>query len=107
MISKFLCVLILLISPVFGELFTAIVHLEKLLSTEQQIVNILDSYLASEENRLNKLKEIRKKYKAIERFALNSNHYLNNPINSFLLIKSLTTDWQQGNLLLTILLNHL
>lgn len=97
-LKALLCLLLLLaVSPAFGELFTAVVHLEKLLSTEQQIVSILDAYLASEENRLNRLREIRKKYREIERFAnLDSNLYLNNPINSFLLVKSLTTDWKQG-----------
>lgn len=96
-IKTLLLLLALSLPLVIGELFTAVVHLEKLLSTEQQIVSILDAYLASEENRLNRLKEIRKKYRAIEQFAnLDSNLYLNNPVNSFLLVKSLTTDWKQG-----------
>lgn len=96
MIFKFLILIIIcLISPACSELFTAVVHLEKLLMTEQHIVGVLDAYLASEEERLNKLKEIKKKYQAIERFATSdSDHYLNNPINSYLLIKSLTTDWK-------------
>ena len=99
-IKTLLLLLALSLPLAIGELFTAVVHLEKLLSTEQQIVSILDAYLASEENRLNRLKEIRKKYRAIEQFAnLDSNLYLNNPINSFLLVKSLTTDWRQGELL--------
>lgn len=97
MILNFLIILLIhLISPTSTELFTAVVHLEKLLSTEHQIVSLLDTYLKSEENRLNKLKEIKKKYKAIERFATDSNRYLNNPINSYLLVKSLTTDWRIG-----------
>ena len=98
MLLKILPLLLALAVPLAtGELFTAVVHLEKLLSTEQQIVNILDTYLASEEQRLARLKEIRKKYRAIEQSAnLDSNVYLNNPINSFLLVKSLTTDWRQG-----------
>lgn len=94
MTFKFFIILTLL-SFVNCELFTAVVHLEKLLATEQHVVNILDIYLASEESRLNKLKEIKKKYKAIEQFAShNSDLYLNNPINSYLLVKSLTTDWK-------------
>ena len=97
MAIKCLLLLLVLVPLAVGELFTAVVHLEKLLSTEQQIVSILDTYLASEENRLSRLKEIRKKYRAIEQFAnLDSNLYLNNPINSYLLVKSLTTDWRQG-----------
>ena len=98
MIFKLLIILVTcLLSPGRGELFTAVVHLEKLLSTEQHIVNVLDAYLQSEEDRLNKLKEIKKKYQAIESFATSdSSHYLNNPINSYLLIKSLTTDWRNG-----------
>lgn len=97
MFLKFLLFLVLFISPSISELFTAVVHLEKLLSTEQQIVSVLDAYLKSEENRLNELKEIKKKYQAIERTATqDTDHYLNNPINSFLLVKSLTLDWKQG-----------
>ena len=89
---------------VTGELFTALVHLEKLLKTEKHLIGALNSYLSSEEQRLNQLKHVINHY---ESAAINFQHdnneqrnnedvetYLSNPINAYLLVKRLTTDWQ-------------
>ena len=92
------------IHHVTGELFTALVHLEKLLKTEKHLIGALNSYLSSEEQRLNQLKHVINHY---ESAAINFEHdnngqrnnenvetYLSNPINAYLLVKRLTTDWQ-------------
>ena len=92
------------IHHVTGELFTALVHLERLLKTEKHLIGALNSYLSSEEQRLNQLKHVINHY---ESAAINFEHdnneqrnnenvetYLSNPINAYLLVKRLTTDWQ-------------
>ena len=108
-LNLLLNVIIILLSSnhvhhVTGELFTALVHLEKLLKTEKHLIGALNSYLSSEERRLNQLKHVINNY---ESAAINFQHdnngqrnnedvetYLSNPINAYLLVKRLTTDWQ-------------
>lgn len=98
--SFFLCVFIILLNlcHLKGELFTAIVDLEKLLNTERLLVQSLDVYLFGEERRLGQLREIREKLANIESVASQDvGSYLANPVNAFLLVKTLTTDWKNGN----------
>ena len=78
-----------------SELFTALVHLEKLLNTEKLIVGSLEEYLSSEEQRLSQLRQLSKHYADLHSIASKDvNSYLSNPINAYLLVKRLTTDWK-------------
>ena len=89
--------LVLCYSTVHSELFTAIVDLEKLLGTDRLLVKSLDSYLYSEEQRLRQLRDIREKLANIVSVASQDvGSYLANPVNAFLLVKTLTTDWKNG-----------
>lgn len=86
------------------ELFTAIVDLEKLLNTDRLLVRSLDAYLFGEEHRLRQLRDIREKLANIESIASQDvGSYLANPVNAFLLVKTLTTDWKNGECSFTIL----
>lgn len=95
------CLLILICgSNVNGEVFTALVDLEKLLEIERTIVSSLDSYLIGEERRLRQLKSIREKFASIESIASQDvQSYLANPVNAFLLVKTLTSDWRNGKVI--------
>lgn len=78
-----------------AELFTAIVDLERLLETEKSIATLLDSYLQAEDERLTKLRFFRDNYRRIHAIASqDSESYLSNPVNAYLLVKRLTMDWK-------------
>lgn len=96
-IHAFLFIILLNSKPLNGELFTAIVDLEKLLNTERLLVQSLDAYLFGEERRLGQLRDIREKLANIESAASQDvSSYLANPVNAYLLVKTLTTDWKNG-----------
>ena len=78
-----------------AELFTAIVDLERLLDTEKTIAHLLDNYILAENARLDKLRSFKDNYERIHRVASkDSQSYLANPVNAYLLVKRLTTDWK-------------
>ena len=78
-----------------AELFTAIVDLERLLETEKSIAGLLDTYLQAEDERLAKLRFFRDNYQRIHAIASrDSESYLSNPVNAYLLVKRLTMDWK-------------
>lgn len=91
------------LEPSCQELFTAIVDLEKLLETEKLIARSLDDYLRVENERLAKLQLLKDSYLKIHSAASqNTELYLSNPVNAYLLVKRLTTDWKDAeNLMVT------
>jgi prolyl 4-hydroxylase len=95
-IIKIVLILNIIIFPLISsELFTALVHLEKLLNTEKQIVGSLEKYLTSEEERLSQLRQLSTHYSRLHSIASKDvDNYLANPINAYLLVKRLTTDWK-------------
>jgi prolyl 4-hydroxylase len=95
-IIKIVFILNIIIFPLISsELFTALVHLEKLLNTEKQIVGSLEKYLSSEEERLSQLRQLSAHYSRLHSIASKDvDKYLANPINAYLLVKRLTTDWK-------------
>ncbi len=91
-----LCLSLSLTILVSGELFTAVVDLERLLNTEKTIASLLDNYLQAESDRLSKLRYFKDNYERIHKVAAkDSQLYLANPVNAYLLVKRLTTDWKQ------------
>ena len=87
---------IIIIFPLMSsQLFTALVYLEKLLNTEKQIVGSLEKYLSEEEQRLSQLRQLSAHYSRMHSIASKDvDNYLANPINAYLLVKRLTTDWK-------------
>lgn len=84
----------MIIKPSEQEYYTALVHLEKLLKTEQNIVKNLNDYLDNEEKRLKSLKQLAYHYNKLNLLANQDvQTYLSNPVNAYLLVKRLTTDW--------------
>ena len=82
--------------PSNQELFTAVTDLERLLKTEKTIADLLQQYLVAENERLEKLRLFKDNYMKIHSAASgDSESYLANPVNAYLLVKRLTTDWKQ------------
>lgn len=98
-IAKYFYAFLVFTSQLFStnqELFTATTDLAKLLQTEKTIAELLQKYLVAENERLDKLKLFRDNYMKIHSAASDdSESYLANPVNAYLLVKRLTTDWKQ------------
>nr|XP_042903808.1 prolyl 4-hydroxylase subunit alpha-1-like [Parasteatoda tepidariorum] len=73
--------------------YTAVSDLEELIVTEENVLNSLDLYLETEEERLQQLKRKREQFGRVHELAKrNVEQFLWNPVNAYLLIKRLTTD---------------
>jgi len=82
----------------FGDdgIFTSSTDLEKLLSTEAEVVKALKDYVKVEEDRIIKVKQYIEAYEEVQNLAKNDvDKYIGNPLNSYLLIKRLTSDWKE------------
>lgn len=78
-----------------GELFTALVDLEKVLYAEREVAEDLRSYIQREQTRLNKLSRVADDFEHHSQEALvNPERHLSNPVNAFQLVKRFTTDWE-------------
>jgi prolyl 4-hydroxylase len=102
---------------VSGEIFTAVVDMEGLITTELELTRHLENYIQAEELRLQRLRgyvlylfiacyislfymthidRFLEEYESLyEEAAPNVGKYLANPINAYLLVKRLTSDWKQ------------
>ena len=72
------------------ELFTALVELEGLLTTQQSVIEVFESYLSKEEIRLREIR--RRLVPYIETGRKSPAEVTGNPISAFLLLKGLTVD---------------
>lgn len=93
--SAVLLVLVLAASAARAELYTALVELEELLETEAVLMSELEGYIAAQEDKIRALKRHFSEYvKEHEEASQDVQAYLSNPINAYLLVKRLTTDWK-------------
>lgn len=84
------------------ELYTALTDLEDLLDTEAMFMETLDRYIEREERKLDRLKWKADEYRKEHSLASGDvSEYLSNPINAYLLVKRLTTDWTTTESLMT------
>uniref|UniRef100_A0AC35TZT5 Procollagen-proline 4-dioxygenase n=1 Tax=Rhabditophanes sp. KR3021 TaxID=114890 RepID=A0AC35TZT5_9BILA len=74
------------------DLFTAMVDLENLKAGEKLVGEHIENYIASEEKRIDKLKELAKEYssRTIDNKDIS---YITNPVNAYTLIKKMSNDW--------------
>uniref|UniRef100_A0A0P5RN90 procollagen-proline 4-dioxygenase n=1 Tax=Daphnia magna TaxID=35525 RepID=A0A0P5RN90_9CRUS len=80
----------------FGEMFTALVDMEGLVSTEYELVKQLNNYIQEEETKLKQLRGYMEEYESMYQEAITDvSKYLANPVNAFLLVKRLTSDWKK------------
>ncbi|XP_063244081.1 prolyl 4-hydroxylase subunit alpha-1 isoform X2 [Bacillus rossius redtenbacheri] len=78
-----------------AELYTALVEMEELLETEAVLLRTLESYISAQEEKLSLLKRRAAEYaREHEEASQDAQGYLSNPINAYLLVKRLTTDWK-------------
>ena len=91
-----LIVLALVAAQEDDGMFTSTTDLQLLLDTESELVDKLEVYVAEETARIEKLKKLVRNYQSMRDDAVTvGESYVGNPLNSFLLIKKLTSDWKQ------------
>jgi prolyl 4-hydroxylase len=81
--------------PVYADLFTSIADLQKLLAVEKNIPELINSYIATENDRLDQLKNFVSKYKDNNDDLHKNMNIVTNPINAFRMIKRLTNAWKE------------
>ncbi|XP_011306837.1 prolyl 4-hydroxylase subunit alpha-1 [Fopius arisanus] len=91
-----------LMPVVSGELYTALADMEELLETESVLIDTLHGYIKAQNQRLETLRRNVEDYaREHEEASRNIQQYLSNPINAYLLVKRLTTDWKRVEELIT------
>ncbi|CAI4231813.1 unnamed protein product [Auanema sp. JU1783] len=79
-----------------ADLFTAIADMERMLGHEKDVTSVIDQYISSEQERLKELKKFAEEYVNRNNHAANVGpEFVTNPINAFLLIKRLTSEWKK------------
>lgn len=88
--------LVVQFKSVSGEMFSALADMESLVSTEFELVKQLDNYIQEEETRLKRLRGFLEEYESLYHEAsADVSKYLANPVNAYLLVKRLTSDWKK------------
>ena len=76
-------------------MFTSSTDLQALIVTESELVVKLNQYVMEETQRIEQIKKVIQQYEELRDSALGAEEkFVGNPLNSFLLIKKLTTDWK-------------
>ncbi|GMT24855.1 hypothetical protein PFISCL1PPCAC_16152, partial [Pristionchus fissidentatus] len=93
--NKMRVLLLSLLLPLVGaDLFTAIADMTKMLGSEADVASEIDRYIASEQSRLERLKKFAAEYSTRNAEAADVGpEFVTNPINAYLLIKRLTSEW--------------
>lgn len=97
-----------------AEVFTAMADMENLLGAEKHVTGVIDRYIEYEQERLAKLRQFAQEYQKRNEDALKvtspvpthspqgearvmdwkvGSDFVSNPVNAYLLIKRLTSDW--------------
>ena len=76
-------------------MFTSSADLQGLIVTESELVMKLNKYVVEESERIEKMRKLIKHYEDLRDTAVaGEEKFVGNPLNSFLLIKKLTSDWK-------------
>ncbi|CAJ0937708.1 unnamed protein product, partial [Mesorhabditis belari] len=85
-----------LLAIAWADLFTATADLQHMLGAEKNIVPVINDYIEAEQERLEQLKKFAEEYNTRNAEAQEvGTEFVTNPINAFLLIKRLTSEWRQ------------
>lgn len=85
-----------MMTGVEAELYTCLADMEELLETEALLMRTLDGYIQAQEEKLHVLRRHAADYaREHEEASQDVQGYLSNPINAYLLVKRLTTDWKE------------
>ena len=86
-----------------GEMFTAIADMEYLVLTEKGLTSSLQRYLETEQRRLQALKSflgrVQASLKQVNKTGVGK--FVGNPINSYLMLKRFSNDWNKMESLVT------
>ena len=79
-----------------AELYTALAHMENLVSTEADLSESLQRYVAAEEARLNRIKMLARSVGNISSEATaDVAKYLGHPVNAYRLLRRFVSDWRE------------
>ncbi|PIC34569.1 hypothetical protein B9Z55_014182 [Caenorhabditis nigoni] len=79
-----------------ADLFTAIADLQHMLGAEKDVTTVIDQYIAAERARLDDLRRYAHEYVHRNAHAeAVGPEFVTNPINAYLLIKRLTSEWKK------------
>ncbi|KAF1757806.1 hypothetical protein GCK72_014263 [Caenorhabditis remanei] len=79
-----------------ADLFTAIADLQHMLGAEKDVTSVIDQYIAAERDRLDDLRRYAHEYVHRNAHAeAVGPEFVTNPINAYLLIKRLTSEWKK------------
>uniref|UniRef100_A0A7I4YLH5 procollagen-proline 4-dioxygenase n=1 Tax=Haemonchus contortus TaxID=6289 RepID=A0A7I4YLH5_HAECO len=91
-----LLLLLLLFGSCSADLFTAIADMQRMLGAEKEVTTVIDKYIEAEQQRLEELKRFADEYIDRNKDAEDVGpDFVTNPINAYLLIKRLTTEWKK------------
>ncbi|KAK6039932.1 tetratricopeptide repeat protein [Cooperia oncophora] len=91
-----LVLLLLLFGSCTADLFTAIADMQRMLGAEKEVTTVIDRYIEAEQKRLDDLKRFADEYIDRNKDAEDVGpDFVTNPINAYLLIKRLTTEWKK------------
>ena len=95
--------LVALLQFLHCEVFTSMANMENLAHTEQYLLTSFKSYLKAEELKLVTLKKFMARVEDAHKNVNISDisHYLGNPINTFLMLRRLSIEWNDIEKLLT------
>ncbi|KAI4458945.1 prolyl 4-hydroxylase alpha subunit [Holotrichia oblita] len=86
----------------YSELYTALAELEGLLHTEHALITTIENYISAQEQKMLLLRKYVEAYmEQYEKASEDVQAYVENPINAYLLVKRLTTDWKLVQNLIT------
>lgn len=86
-----------------ADVFSALTDMEDLFDTETTVIATVEAFIAAHDKRLDELRNRVRIFKhEHERATADITAYMSNPMNAFMLIKRLTSDWQSiGDLMLS------
>ncbi|CAJ0602749.1 unnamed protein product [Cylicocyclus nassatus] len=91
-----LSLLLLLFGYSTADIFTAVADMERMLTGEKGITNVIESYIQQEQQRLDELKRFADEYVLRNNDAADVGpDFVTNPVNAYLLIKRLTSEWKK------------
>ncbi|KHJ93516.1 prolyl 4-Hydroxylase alpha-subunit, region, partial [Oesophagostomum dentatum] len=91
-----LALLLLLFGSCTADIFTAMADMQRMLGVEKDVTSVIENYIEEEQNRLNDLKRFADEYVVRNKDAENVGpDFVTNPINAYLLIKRLTSEWKK------------
>ncbi|CAK9300112.1 unnamed protein product [Gordionus sp. m RMFG-2023] len=85
------------------DMFTSMADIQNLIYFKKECLSMLNEYISDEEQRLQKIRGyVKDQEENMRKDEVDVEYYMGNPINAFLLIKSLTKDWKH----LTTIMRH-